>query len=108
MVSILGRRGSERVEVALFGRAQTLHGTRSVTINDIARWGAMLEGIPPTIAPGCEMILKAPHLDVFATVRWVCGDRCGIRFDTPLHRAVVEALRSMSDKSAGAREVRLP
>jgi hypothetical protein len=91
------RRRSERVALTLLGRLQTLHGTRTVRLHDVSRWGAMVEGASAGIRVGSEAIFKCHQLDVFATVLWVEGGRCGIRFDMPVQDARIEALQTMSE-----------
>ena len=101
----LNRRRAERVPLTLLGRMQTLHGTRTVRLHNLSRGGTMVEGAPPGIKVGSETILKCHELDVFATVLWVSGDRCGIRFDAPVHDAGVLALQVMSERlSDGAND----
>ena len=97
---MLNRRRMERVPLDLLGRMQTLHGTRTVRLHDLSRFGSLVEGAPESIRVGSEMILKCHQLDVFATVQWVRGARCGIRFDTPIGDGGIEALQAMSDQLA--------
>lgn len=94
----VNRRRMERVPLDLLGRMQTLHGTRTVRLHDLSRFGARVEGAPDSIHVGSEMILKCHQLDVFATVQWVRADRCGIRFDAPIIDASIDALQTMSDE----------
>ena len=95
------RRRIERTELSLLGRMQTLHGTRTVQLHDVSCWGAMVEGAPPTSSAGSEAILKCHELDVFATVQWVSGETCGIRFDAPIRDAAIEAFKAMSAQLSG-------
>ena len=90
------RRRIERTELSLLGRMQTLHGTRTVQLHDVSSWGAMVRGAPPTASKGSEAILKCHELDVFATIQWISGETCGIRFDTPIRDAAINALQTMS------------
>jgi hypothetical protein len=92
------RRRGERFALTLLGRLQTLHGTRTVRLHDLSSWGAMVEGAPPATGIGSEAILKCHSLDVFATVLWVRGERCGIRFDAPVRDSGLEALRATSEQ----------
>ena len=96
----INRRRMERVPLDLLGRMQTLHGTRTVRLHDLTRFGSLVEGAADSIQVGSEMILNCHQLDVFATVQWVRGGRCGIRFDTPITDAGIEALQAMSDQLA--------
>jgi hypothetical protein len=95
------RRRRERVALTLLGRMQTLHGTRTVRLHDLSPWGAMVEGVPPSTSVGSEAIFKSHALDVFATVLWLRGDRCGIRFDAPIRDTDIEALQAMSEQLSG-------
>jgi hypothetical protein len=90
------RRRTDRVGLSLLGRMQTLHGTRTVQLHDVSRWGAMVRGAPPSTSVGSEAILKCHELDVFATVQWVAGDTCGIRFAAPILDEAVHALEATS------------
>ncbi len=96
--AVANRRCLERIPLTLLGRMQTLHGTRTVRLHDLSRWGSMVEGAPPTIKVGSEAILKCHQLDVFATILWIRGERCGIRFDAPVHDGEVHALELMSEQ----------
>ena len=96
----VNRRRMERVPLNLHGRMQTLHGTRTVRLHDLSRFGTKVEGAADNIQVGSEMILKCHQLDVFATVQWVRAGRCGIRFDAPISDAGIEALQAMSDQIA--------
>ena len=99
------RRRGERFALTLLGRMQTLHGTRTVRLHNLSSRGAMVEGAPSATAAGSETILKCHELDVFATVLWVRGERCGIRFDAPVRDSGLEALRATSERlSEGAGE----
>jgi hypothetical protein len=77
---------------------QTLHGTRTVRLRDVSRWGSKVEGAPPVLGAGSEAILKCDALDVFATVRWVRGELCGIKFDAPISDAALRALEATSER----------
>ena len=92
------RRRTDRTPLTLLGRMQTLHGTRTVRLVDVSRTGSMVEGAPPSVKVGSEAILKCEQLDVFATVLWVRGDKCGIRFDTPILDAAIHALQATSEQ----------
>lgn len=94
----LNRRRIDRTTLSLLARMQTLHGTRTVQLHDVSCWGSMVEGAPPTIRVGSEAILRCHELDVFATVLWVTGERCGIRFDAPIQDAAIRALRAASEQ----------
>ena len=94
----VNRRGIVRTPLTLLGRLQTLHGTRTVQLLDVSRWGSMVEGAPVTIKVGSEAILKCHQLDVFATVHWVSAGRCGIKFDVPIDSATIRALEMMSEQ----------
>lgn len=94
------RRSTTRSPLVLLGRMQTLHGTRTVRLRDVSRWGSKVEGAPPVLGAGSEAILKCDELDVFATVRWVRGELCGIRFDTPVGEATLQALQATSERLA--------
>jgi hypothetical protein len=79
---------------------QTLHGTRTVRLRDVSRWGSRIEGAPPVLGAGSEAILKCEALDVFATVRWVRGELCGIKFAAPISDATLRALEATSERLA--------
>ncbi|HEX9931210.1 MAG TPA: PilZ domain-containing protein [Allosphingosinicella sp.] len=96
--SSVNRRRAARTPLSLLARMQTLHGTRTVRLCDVSSCGSKVEGAPPDVKPGSEAILKCHELDVFATVHWARGDTCGIRFNAPVHDAVIRALELMSEQ----------
>lgn len=74
-----GRRRTARRAVSLLGSAVTLHGSRSVIVEDLCPKGARLVGrdLPE---PGEEMLLRTSELAVLGQVAWARNDERGIIF----------------------------
>ena len=93
------RRAAPRVRVALPAAADTAGGRKDVKLANLSRTGAMLEG-PELPSVGFNVVLKSGNVDVFATVVWKMGDRCGITFDRPVREEEVQRLRLAGEWSA--------
>ena len=93
------RRGAPRVRVALPAAADTVGGRKDVKLANLSRTGALLEG-PELPSVGYNVVLKSGHVDVFATVVWKRGERCGITFDRPVREEEVQRLRLAGEWSA--------
>ena len=98
---------SPRRRTVFNGTLETLSSRARVAVRNISCTGAMVEGeaVPQ---PGRDLILKAETLDLFCSVIWSDGQRCGLRFDEPLspeqvlelHRITPEKVRSAELKAA--------
>jgi hypothetical protein len=75
-----GRRRSARRQICVLGSAVTLHGSKSVLVEDICPDGAKLVGrsLP---AAGEEMLLRTNELAILARVAWAKDDERGIVFE---------------------------
>ena len=93
------RRAAPRVRVALPAAADTVSGRKNVKLANLSRTGAMLEG-PELPSVGHNVVLKSGDVDVFATVVWRTGERCGITFDRPVREEEVQRLRLAGEWSA--------
>ena len=93
------RRAAPRVRVALPAAADTVAGRKAVKLANLSRTGAMLEG-PELPSVGHNVVLKSGNVDVFATVVWKMGERCGITFDRPVREEEVQRLRLAGEWSA--------
>ncbi|HEY0112691.1 MAG TPA: PilZ domain-containing protein [Allosphingosinicella sp.] len=89
----LCRREDSRLRVLVSAKLLTTTDEFPVTVRDLSATGAKLEGskLPPK---GTDVILKRAALEVFATVVWRDGDRCGLQFEEPLTNA--ELLQQMN------------
>jgi hypothetical protein len=77
------RRRSVREPVMLAGSAVSVTRSRSVMISDVSTTGALLGGrdLP---GPGDDVLVVVGSQDRMGTVKWRCGDKCGVRLDEPL------------------------
>ena len=75
-----GRRWIRRRKVSIPGATLSIHGTRSVLIEDLTLCGARLLGRNRP-APGTQLELKVGQRSLFAEVVWGGYDRTGIQFD---------------------------
>ena len=75
-----GRRRAARRQIGALGSAVTLHGSKSVLVEDICPDGAKLVGrsLP---AAGEEMLLRTNELAILARVAWAKDDERGIVFE---------------------------
>lgn len=75
-----GRRWIRRRKVSLPGCALSIHGTRSVLVEDLTLAGARLmgRGLPE---PGTEIELRVGERSLLGEVVWDAADRLGMRFD---------------------------
>jgi hypothetical protein len=98
---------SPRRKTAINGTLETLTSRFKVAIRNVSCTGAMVEGesVPP---PGKDVILNAEGMELFCSVVWSDGQRCGLHFDEPLqpaqvielHRITPEQVRSAELKAA--------
>jgi hypothetical protein len=75
-----GRRWIQRRKVSLPGCALSIHGTRSVLVEDLTLAGARLlgRGLPK---PGTEIELRVGERSLFGHVVWDGAERRGVKFD---------------------------
>ena len=98
---------SPRRKTAINGTLETLTSRFKVAIRNVSCTGAMVEGeaVPP---PGKDVILNAEGMELFCSVVWSDGQRCGLQFDekllpaqvVELHRITPEQVRSAELKAA--------
>ncbi len=102
----VGRREDPRVRVSLAARLDTVTGTQAVRLNNLSRGGASICTDAP-LKRGSNVILRWRDLEVFGTVTWVEGARCGLKFDEPLSDDQVLLARSLSDNGAAVQRADL-
>jgi len=97
-----GRRAEPRALIGLRASTETLSRRGTATLLDLSCAGAQLkgEGLPD---PGKEVVLTCGDTEVFGTVLWTHGDRCGVLFDEALPRPVLAELRRAAGNSANSR-----
>jgi hypothetical protein len=63
-----------------------------VTLSELTCWSVQMDSME-MLKPGTTLWLTLPGLEAkFATVTWVEGFTAGLRFDAPLHPAVLDAV----------------
>ena len=90
-----GRRSEPRAVIGLRTTAEMLSGRREATLFNLSAAGAQLmgEGLP---ALGKDVLVRCGPVEVFGTVVWADGDRCGIQFDEPITLRQVAELRRIA------------
>ncbi|MFL6752605.1 MAG: PilZ domain-containing protein [Sphingomicrobium sp.] len=90
-----GRRADPRAYILFAGLVEALNGHVPITLLDVSRKGARLEGerLPPV---GKEIILRCGGIDTFGTIAWAAGDRRGMQFDEPISASELVALRDIA------------
>jgi hypothetical protein len=75
-----GRRWIRRRKVCIPGSALSIHGSRSVLVEDLTLTGARLlgRGLPKA---GTELELRVGEHSLFGEVVWDGAERRGVRFD---------------------------
>ena len=75
-----GRRARVRRQVGVTGSVATIHGSKSVFVEDLCPNGARLLGrhLPDT---GEEILLRTSELAVLARIAWASHERRGVSFE---------------------------
>lgn len=94
-----GRRAKARLRLGIPGRLVLLDGYSSCLLDDLSQSGACLTIHPPPTA-GNQGILQCVQLDVFCTIIWAGGGRCGVRFADQLDVQTLLTMRSFVDNFA--------
>ena len=95
----MGRRAAARARISLPASLDFIAGRLDVTLRNLSRIGAMLEG-PELPGTGNDVILKCGGIDVLGMVIWRGNGRCGITFDELLDEREVIRLRREGDEAA--------
>jgi hypothetical protein len=90
-----GRRVERRAHIVLPGSAEALSGMMRISLLDVSRSGARLEGagLP---AVGKDVVLKCGAIDRLGTIVWAVGERCGVLFDEPISTRELVTLRDVA------------
>lgn len=96
-------RRTERKTVAMAATFRTAGGLRAqVGIADISANGCCLTARAMRVKVGSCIVIRPEGMEgLFATVRWITGDRIGVEFDAPLYEPVVDhlAMRYADDRT---------
>jgi hypothetical protein len=89
------RRLAPRRRIFVAGSAVTIHGSKSVIVENLSTSGARIRGqdLPPV---GRKVLIWIEGLDVLGTVSWAKNLECGIRFDVPLDPAALTCLEEQA------------
>jgi hypothetical protein len=90
-----GRRAEPRAYLVLPASTEALSGNRHVTLLDVSRTGARLQGTGLPNA-GKEVILKCGGIEAFGSVAWAASGRCGVHFDEPIGGRDLVAFRALA------------
>jgi hypothetical protein len=94
-----GRRAEPRACLVLPASTEALDGHRYVRLLDVSRSGARLEGFGLP-AVGKDVLVKCGGIEMFGTIAWAAGSRCGVQFDEPIGGRDLVALRALAARSA--------
>lgn len=102
-----GRRSFARVPLSLPASLTLITGTEQCVLEDLSLGGASVS-LCSCPKVGESGMLTCRELDAFFTVKWVRGNRCGLRFEQRLPKPVVLNLRQLAQDYAAAsdRELR--
>jgi hypothetical protein len=78
-----GGRHFNRLQLGVSAQLVLTHETRDCLIDDISCTGARLRVMQP-LAEHQSLLLAFHELKLFATVVWLRGGECGLRFDQPI------------------------
>jgi hypothetical protein len=90
-----GRRAGPRAHIVLPATVDALSGHRRISLTDVSRAGARLEGADLP-AVGKDVILKCGEIDTFGRVMWAIAGSCGVQFDEPISTKELVALRHVA------------
>lgn len=91
-----GQRRTKRQAVVLAASALGLGRSNSVTVPDISRAGARLQGHDLPV-PGERLLMNFGETSLFATVAWSGRDQCGVVFERRLDDRAVEQVQFEAD-----------
>lgn len=94
---------SPRRRMAFDGTFETVIGRGGVAVRNLSCTGAMIEGEDMPHA-GRDIILRAAGKELFGTVVWSDGRRCGVAFDEPLDPADVLELHRITPQQLRAEQ----
>jgi len=91
------RRRAARRPIFVAGSAVSIHGSKSVVVENLSSTGAKIRGrdLP---ARGKQILIWMEGLDVLGAVAWTKKDECGVRFDVSLD---AEALTCLEEEAVG-------
>lgn len=90
-----GRRSEPRAYLLLPAATEALSGHSHVTLLDVSRTGARVEGrgLPEV---GRDIVLKCGGVEAFGSVAWSASGRCGLHFEEPIGGRDLVALRALA------------
>ena len=78
-----GQRTYNRLRLVMPGELELTGGTQGCFIDNVSSSGARIRVAQP-LQRGCPAVLHLAERRAFATVVWVHGNQCGLRFDKNL------------------------
>ena len=90
-----GRRAAAREPVLLTAALLTVGCSRPVILLDVSKTGTHIE-VHDEMRVGQEVWLKVAQLEIFGTIVWVDGGKCGVAFDEAIDDVEVTLLRASS------------
>lgn len=97
--SQIGRRSSARARMCLPVKLMFPEKTCACLLENLSSGGARLH-VETAPRLGAGAFLQCAQFELFCTVIWTAGPKCGVNFDLPLDHASVVALRAFADDYA--------
>ena len=87
-----GRRKALRDKVVLAASAMSLESSAAVVVTDVSSKGAKLLGkeLP---SRGASVLISVGDVEFFARVAWASRDECGVTFEAPLDKELVDQIK---------------
>ena len=87
------------MRVLINARLITTTDEQPVKLRDISAGGALVES-DHVFTPGKDVILRRGSVEIFASIAWTKGKRCGLQFEEPLTEAELLAFIHQPVKAA--------
>lgn len=84
------RRGAERTRIECPAQLHLTTGIRFGSLWDLSEGGARVRLDDPP-KPGSEILLKWQSHEAFCRVIWIAEGQCGVAFDRPLSKTMLDA-----------------
>lgn len=97
----VGRRAAARLRLHVPAELVLTDGRERCLLDDISTTGARLT-IARELVPASWAVLQCGGVEAFGEVMWSRRGHCGLRFESPLDRRIVLAMRGIRDRLAEA------
>lgn len=97
--SHVGRRNSARARMSLPVKLMFADQTCTCILENMSTGGARLH-VERAPRIGAGAFLQCADIELFCTVIWTAGHKCGVNFDIPIDNGTVIAVRAFADNYA--------